>query len=85
MARFTREYFPDRAGEIDALYLSSLEFRELCHDFGFCGERISELENSDDVTSESAKQRIEQLRELQRELEAEIIEQLNAGLTTHGN
>ena len=84
MARLVQERFPDREAEIHALYLSSPEFRALCHDFGVCVENIEQLSNSDDFPSESAQQRLDKVRELESELEAEIVEQLNAALTTPG-
>ena len=79
MTRFVRERFPDRQTEVLGLYLRDPQFRELCHDFGVCAEEIERLVNSS--ASEGASQRIEQLRELQEELEADIAERLDSPLT----
>ena len=79
MTRFVRERFPDRQAEILALYLRDPEFRCLCHDFGVCVEEIERLMGS--AASEGTNQRIEQFRELQNELEADIVEWLNSTLT----
>ena len=79
MTRFVRERFPDRQAEILGLYLRDPEFRGLCHDFGVCVEEIERLRGS--AASEGTSQRLEQLRELQNELEADIVERLNSTLT----
>ena len=87
MARFVRERFPDREAEILALYLRSQEFRALCHDFGVCIdeiERLNDLNELNEFKSESTNQRLEQFRELGSELEADIVEQLNAAFTKPG-
>ena len=78
MTRFVRERFPDRQTEVLGLYLRDPEFRELCHDFGVCAEEIERLAGSS--ASEGARQRTEQLKELQDELEADIAERLNSAL-----
>ena len=82
MARFIQQHFPECSVEIEALYLNSLEFREICHDFGVCLEKIERLKTSEDITSASVKQRLEQLSELHHELELEIIDQLQSDITT---
>ena len=79
MTRFVRERFPDRQAEILGLYLGDPEFRGLCHDFGVCVEEIERMTGS--AASEDTKQRIEQFRQLQRELEADIVERLDSTLT----
>ena len=87
MTQAVRARFPDREAEILAAYLRSQEFRGLCHDFGVCIEeieRLQRLQDSNDVASESASQRLKQFRELERELETEIVEQLNSALEKPG-
>ena len=79
MTHFVRERFPDRQAEIHGLYLCDPEFRGLCHDYGVCVEEIEMLTES--AASEGTKERIEQYRELQSELEADIVERLNSALT----
>jgi hypothetical protein len=79
MTQLVRERFPDGAAEIRDCYVRDLEFRALCHDYGVSvGERrrLTECPSSKDLD-----QRIEQFRELNRELEMEIIEHLNSALT----
>ena len=84
MTQAVQARFPEREAEIRALYLSSHEFRSLCHDFGVCSDEIKRLSGLNDFRSESTAQRLEQYRELERELEAEIVEQLHAALTRPG-
>ena len=79
MTRLSRARFPDLQAEIRDVYLRNPEFRGLCHDFGVCVEEIERLRGS--AASEGTNQRLEQLRELQNELEADIVERLNSTLT----
>ena len=83
MTQFVHLRFPDRRSEIDALYLASLDFRSLCHDYGVCAKEIDRLIASSETVSESKNQRLEQFRELQFDLEIEIIELLDATLEKH--
>ncbi len=82
MTQVVEEHFPDRKAEIRELYLSSPEFRALCHDFGVCVQKIEQFTNSDGLSSDFTNQRREQFCELAEELEAEIVELLNAGTNT---
>ena len=79
MTRFSRESFPDLQAEIRDVYLRNPEFRGLCHDVSICLEEIEWLKES--AALEDTNQRIEQFRELVRELEVEIVEHLNSVLT----
>jgi hypothetical protein len=76
MTRFARERFRDRQHEVLGLYLRDPEFRGLCQDYGVCAEEIQRLKRA--AASESTEQCIKQFRELQGELEADILERINS-------
>jgi hypothetical protein len=76
MSRQTQEQFPDRSAEIADLYLRDAAFRELCHDHAVCMEML----RSSGLSSASSQQRESLLRELQSDLEQEIVESLDANL-----
>ena len=79
MTRKVRERFPEWEDEIVGLYEHNPEFRGLCHDVGVCLEEIERLTKS--AASAGRDQRLAQFHELKRELEADIVEQLNSAFT----
>ena len=79
MSTYVRQRFPDSAVQIEHLYEWDHEFRALCHDYGVCVEELRK-EGTSPVARDSA-QRLEQLRELRAELEADIAEYLNKNST----
>lgn len=75
MSHHVRERFPNQRLLVGQLYESDHEFRSLCHDYGVCVEELrkaTEAKHGQDIA-----QRTEQLRELQTELETEIVEYLD--------
>ena len=79
MTCLVRELFRDHEQQIAQLYETDHEFRGICHDYGVCVEELRKATKSSGP--QGSEQRIDQLRELRSDLEAEIREYLSRRLT----
>ena len=68
------EKFPDRGEDIKRLDKESQEFQSVCEDYRLCAEALQHWKQSLD---ENAPMRVEEYEALLRELEEEVLQNVN--------
>ena len=72
------EWFPKRRFEIELLYLESTDFRELCQDYEEVRAMIVTWNDSDEISQAT----VDEYQALMKDLETEIMEDLEARFGT---